>query len=353
MSEKVTAYVSTRNRYYSSLPPMITSVALQTRPPEKFWIFDDGEQKDLRQDSVYENLFKLLECRGIEWKVFFGDRKGQVLNHQKALEWADTEWIWRLDDDNIADPNVLETLLKQVEDDKDKKIGAVASLVWMPGITGYYKPPFVSGKIEDINKPNLQWCNFDGNIEAEHLHNTFLYRKEAGKHGYCMELSPVGHREESLFSYGIIRNGYKIIVNGDCITWHCRQGTGGIRTSEIHREENFKHDELIFQTKMKEMGIDLAPFFVVILDSGLGDHLAFKHILPDLKKKHPKILIGCCYPEVFKYDTDIEITSIVEAGLLDNPEKHQIYKWMWDRNWKKTLVEAYREMYGLENLALP
>ncbi len=339
MSE-VTAYISTRNRYYSTLPLAVNSVVAQIRPPDRFIIFDDGEQKDLRSDPLYVHIFGLLDEKRIKWEVLFGQKKGQVTNHQKVLEISGTEWIWRLDDDNIAEPNVLEVLLKNV----DGQVGAIGSTIFVPKMNGSPLPQFVTGKIEDINLYNPQWFRFKGVMDVEHLHNSFLYRRKAATHGYQMDLSPVGHREETLFTYGIKRNGWKLLVCGDCITWHLRYNSGGIRTQTIHNNENFAHDEEIFREKLKSYKVKLDDVKLVILDSGLGDHLAFKNILPELQKRHDRVIIGACYPQVFK-DDDVRIININEASLMDNKDRHNIYKWMWDRNWNKSIVDAYREMY--------
>lgn len=345
---KVTAYISTKDRYFTTLPLAIESIALQTRPPEEFILFDDGAQKDLREDVNYAYLFSMLDKKGIKWSVQFGNRKGQVLNHQRALEIAQHEYIWRLDDDNIADPDVLEKLVKIL--DTDPKVGAVGSLVFIPGMHGAplgNHRNIYSDKIENVSfKPNLQWFKFDGIRETEHLHNTFLYRKSAAR-GYEMGLSPVGHREESLFTYDIFANHYKILVCGDCITWHLRQPAGGIRAQE-NKLSDFDHDEAIFQKRMKEKyGVEIIKPKLMVLDSGIGDHLVFKAVLPEILKRwaNHKIYLACCHPDLFKEWPEIEILSIHEASLISSIEEHNIYKWMWDRNWKGSLEDAYKGLY--------
>lgn len=244
----VTATISTKDRYFTTLPSAILSIANQTRKPEKLWIFDDGEQVDLRQHSLYQNIFKHLDCQGITWNVIFGQKKGQAFNHQYALEHSETEFVWRLDDDNFAEPNVLEILLKHFV---DEKVGAVGGLVLDPKFVGSLPPGLGMNKIEDIFlNQNIQWYRFEGLKEVEHLYSTFVYRKNAAS-SYCLELSPVSHREESLFSYGLSQNGYKLLVNPKAITWHFREPTGGIRSYK--NEEFWKHDDRIFKEKLKHI----------------------------------------------------------------------------------------------------
>jgi predicted phosphatase len=218
MNADVTAYVSSKDRYFTTLPTCIMSIINQTVKPQKFVLFLDGEKIDLRNNELYLGLFKLLDYYKIEWEVIFGEGKGQVLNHQKIIEIAKTEWIWRVDDDCFPETNVLETLFRYVD-----HIGAIAGLVIDPNNIKLL-PDDVDGKIENIyNGQNVQWYlhKDDFCIEVDHLYSTFLYRKSAAKHGYCSELSPVGHREETIFTHQMKRNGFKLLVNPKCITWHC------------------------------------------------------------------------------------------------------------------------------------
>lgn len=345
---KVTAYISTKDRYFTSLPLAIQSIAMQTRPPDKFVLFDDGEQKDLRKELNYSYLFSILEARGISWEVRFGQRQGQVLNHEAMLRTAETDYIWRLDDDNIAEPDVLEKLVEVL--DNDPKVGAVGSCVFIAGMHGakadQYKNIF-SDKIESVMfKPNLQWFKFSGNREVEHLHNTFLYRKSAAR-GYELGLSPVGHREETLFTYDIFANGYKVVICGNCLTWHLRQPSGGIR-SDIHKIESFDHDEKLFLDLMRDKyKVKIGKYKLMILNSGLGDHLVFKKVLPEImdKYKDHKIYLACCHPDLFKEWPEITILSIWEAMIITNEPGHNIYRWMWSRGWEGSLEDAYRHLY--------
>ena len=80
---------------------------------------------------------------------------------------------------------------------------------------------------------------------------------------------------------------------------------------------------------------------LIYLGVGLGDNLAFKNILPDLKKKYKKIVIGTTYPEVFE---DCDVKTIHCSKMI--PYSHEnVYDFMGMTNWKKSIVEAYREMY--------
>ena len=227
---KVTASISTRNRYFTTLPLCLMAIANQTKVPDELIIFDDTDEKDrrdLRADPTYQNIFAHLDKRNIFWHVDFGSGEGQVKNHQKTIEIAKHELIWRLDDDNIPESNVLEVLLSELG-----KAGAIAGLVLDPK-AGLHPNKLASSKIEDIFLGiNVQWFPFEtpANKSVDHLYSTFLYRKEAAQHGYEMTLSPKGFREETIFTYEMKRKGWNLLVTPKCVTWHYQQPTGGIRS---------------------------------------------------------------------------------------------------------------------------
>lgn len=342
----VTATISSKDRYYTTLPLAVQAIAEQTVPPEKFIIFEDGEHKDLRELSPYNHLFALLQQRGIQWYVFFGERKGQVANHQASLDRVDTDMIWRLDDDNAPQPRCLEKLLEVM---KDPMVGAVAGLVHDPKSISK-RPSFITGKIEDILSPfNLQWYEWAGNPEeVDHLYSTFLYRVEAGRKagGYSKELSPVGHREETMFSHSIKRAGYKLMVTPEAKTWHFRESTGGIRS--YTDGSLWARDEDVFKRKLAEWGVKPQEYKFIVLDNGLGDHFMFKAVLPEIITRNTgkKIILATCYPEVFKDIRGIEQCSIADAhAAFGSLEQWDIYRWCETNNWKKPFADAYKAMY--------
>ena len=63
----------------------------------------------------------------------------------------------------------------------------------------------------------------------------------------------------------------------------------------------FEHDERIFQNIM-----NFKDQTIVILDCGMGDHIMFKNILPEIKNP----MIFTCYPDI------VPGKSIAEANEL-------------------------------------
>jgi glycosyltransferase involved in cell wall biosynthesis len=335
----VTTEISTKGRYATTLPLTLVAIAMQTRVPDHVIVFeDDVEGVDLRNIPTYNHIIRLLYSKKCSFEVIFGKKRGQHYNHQLAQEIA-KDLVWRLDDDVYPEPDVLEKLLAQMGPD----VGAVGGTILTNPLGP--TPKICSNKIEDVLfAPNHQWFKgtTDHPIDVDHLHCSFLFKRGIAK--YNLDLSTVAHTEETQFTYEFRRKGFRVIFVPDAHTWHFRNPEGGIRSE--HDPNLWEHDEQIFKAKLKEWGINLADTKFVFLDCGLGDHICFKLILPELQAKHKRIVIACCYPEVFEGEEKVEMMSIAEAScMVGDGMRYNIYAWMIDHNWKTSIVEAYRKMY--------
>ena len=319
---KVLCSVATRGRYFTTLPLVLNAIINQTRSPDKLIVFDDNDEpQDMRKEFIYQYFFQMLEHKGIEWEWQYADKKGQHHIHQRA-NMMGYDWIWRVDDDAVPEPNVLETLYSHIGEFVGAVGGSVLTPPYLPN-TGS-----VTGSIDQIdNEPNIQWGKIERVKQIEHLHCTFLYR--AGVHDYNLGLSRVAHREETLFTYGLHRKGYQVLAVPNAVTWHMKNPQGGIRSET--RQEMFEHDEQIFKNVLKNR-----HHTIVVLNCGLGDHIVFSHVLPAIRNP----LVFTCYPEV------IPGKSIAEAfKLFGDIEPYNIYKKMDQWKWKNSLEDAYRKMY--------
>ena len=178
-----------------------------------------------------------------------------------------------------------------------------------------------------IHEPNCQWFYIPEVKEVEHLHCSFLYR--AGVHDYNLGLSKVAHREETLFSWGLYRKGYKLLIVPNSTTWHLKNPQGGIRSES--NQDLFSHDEQIFRNHLvyKDQTI-------VVLNCGMGDHVVFSHVLPEIKNP----VVFSCYTNI------VPGRSIAEAKFLfGDIEPWNIYKKMDQWRWTEILEKAFRKMY--------
>lgn len=275
----------------------------------------------MRNELVYSYFFQMLDIKGIEWEWVFAEKKGQHHIHQHANR-AGFEWVWRCDDDAIPEPNVLEELLLYAIDG----VGAVGGAILTPPL--HYNTDNVTGKIDVIdNEPNIQWNTIKAVKNVEHLHCSFLYR--AGIVDYNLGLSRVAHREETLFTYQLHRKGYDILVVPNAVTWHMRNPEGGIRAER--NRSLYSHDEMIFRNFLQHRDRT-----IVVLNCGMGDHIVFSHVLPELKDP----LIFSCYPEI------VPGASINAAEcMFGSLDQWNIYGKMDQWKWKGSLEDAFRKLY--------
>lgn len=316
---RVLCSIPTKGRYDTTLALAIQAVANQTRPVDKLVIFDDNDEpKDLREVQHYRYLFHMLDCKGIAWEFVFAHKKGQHFSHQMANTMG-YDWVWRVDDDCIPEPNVLENLCGNIAAD----VGAIAGSILTPPFSSL--PP-LSGKIDDINDQSIQWDYIKTRREVDHLHCSFLYR--AGVYDYNLGLSKVAHREETLFTYGLKQKGYKNLLIPNTVTWHLKNAQGGIRTEVA---EMFMHDEYIFSNFMQ-----YKDNTIVVLDSGMGDHLVFRKMMHEIKNP----VIFTCHPDI------VPGRSIEEAyRLFGSIDQWNIYSKMDQWKWKEPLIDAFRKLY--------
>ena len=320
--DKVLCSVATKGRYFTTLPLVLSAIMNQTRLPDKLVIFDDNDEpKDLRSEPMYQHLFAILDTKKIAWEWKFAEKKGQHHIHQMANSMG-YDWVWRCDDDAISEPNVLEELCNHIADD----IGAIGgSILTMPSLLDTSKS---TGKLKDIDaEANIQWNYIKQTKEVEHLHCSFLYR--AGVHDYNLGLSRVAHREETLFTYGLYKKGYKILAVPNAVTWHFKNPQGGIRDGA--KQEMFAHDEAIFRNI-----VGLSDSTIVVLNCGAGDHIVFSHIIGEIRNP----IVFTCYPEI------VPGKSIAEAiALFGDLDQWNIYKKMAQWDWKDSLENAFRKLY--------
>jgi hypothetical protein len=320
--DKVLCSVATRGRYQTTLPLTLNAIINQTKKVDKLVIFDDNDEpQDMRKELVYSYFFQMLDIKGIQWEWVYAHKKGQHHIHQMANTMG-FDWVWRVDDDAIPEPNVLQTLFNYTS----KKVGAIGGSILTPPLQfESFKP---TGKIENINtEPNMQWSFIHKVKEVEHLHCSFLYR--AGVHDYNTGLSRVAHREETLFTYGLYLKGYKILAVPNAVSWHLKNPNGGIRSET--NQKLYEQDELIFRNTL-----NYKDKKIVVLNCGMGDHIVFSHVMPDITNAE----VFTCYPDI------VPGRSIAEAkALFGDIEQWNIYRKMAQWKWTNSLENAYRKMY--------
>ena len=320
--DKVLCSIATRGRYQTTLPLALNAIINQTKLPDKLVIFDDNDEpEDVRNNNIYQHLFSIMNYKGIKWEWVYAAKKGQHHIHQSANRMG-YDWVWRVDDDAIPEPNVLAELYSWIDKDVGAIGGAILTLPINPDTSKN------TGKIEDIDKePNIQWAEIKKLKEVEHLHCSFLYR--AGVHDYNLGLSRVAHREETLFTYGLYLKGYKILAAPHANTWHLKNPQGGIRSES--NQQLYHHDELIFRNTLAYKDKK-----IVVLNCGMGDHIVFKRVMADITNAE----VFTCFPNI------VTGRPISEAmSLFGDIDQWSIYKKMAEWKWADSLENAFRKLY--------
>jgi hypothetical protein len=318
---RVLASITTKGRYHTTLGMAMMSVATQTTKPSHLVIFDDNtEAEDIREIPTLRHVLCVLDEKQISWEVIFGRKQGPQHNHQIANRMG-FDWVWRLDDDTVAEANVLQTLLSHVS----SSVGAVGGSILTPP---FLRNTNATGKIDFLAEQSIQWDYINEVRSVDHLHCSFLYR--AGIHDYNLGLSPVGFREETLFTYGLKQKGFDIYVVPNCITWHLKNPSGGIRDNEAWL---YQKDDSIFRNHLH-----YRDNTIVVLDCGLGDHVVFSKVLPRVKNP----LVFSCYPEI------VPGRSIAEAThLFGDISYFNVYQKMEQWGWTQSLESAFCKLYGV------
>jgi len=319
----VRASISSRGRMMTTTPLAVMSVINQDTPPDYLVIFDDTPDKEKEkwfETHVWKQLFSIMNAKCIKWEVMLSDGFGQVKNHQAVLDMTkqrkDAKYIWRVDDDNIPEYNVLSTLLKTIE---STSCDAVAACTPEPDAFLREKPvsSFTDAGLI-LESSNVQWF-YDHKIHhADHLYSSFLYNPDRFE-SYNLELSTVGHREETFFTLG-----KECTVDNSVINWHIRNPQGGIRS--FSREEMWNEDEAKFR---KYYFSKFKPFEKIGCINGLGDAYALKSVLPDIIKWHGRVVLVTNQPDVFAdmISRDFKVIPIWESREKAN-EEWNVYRFM-------------------------
>ena len=250
-SEKITIVIPTRNRE-KYLIDLLKSIQEQTYQNWELIICNDGNTFSTETENIIKNINKV--------KIIYGIQQGPMYAHELLYRNSNSEWIFRVDDDNILDKNCLYELIDNIDND----IGAIAPLVLSP-----YKKEIEQTNYEtpiDINIHNFMsaaivqqhiWPNYSNLIYAQHLHSSFLYRKslaERIKFIYHTSNSSVSYGEETIFSYKIYKLGYKLLVNQKAKIFHYMAENGGTRDKgmAIYYQEQ-KNDFELFEKTIKEI----------------------------------------------------------------------------------------------------
>ena len=335
---KVTIAIPTQNRY-DALALTLWGIHNQTYGNWDVVIIDDSDddvKMDLREHPLVGQILRVMWDAGQLWTVLDGKRKGPHHSHQISIEWTKNPYIWRIDDDEVAQPHTLQTLMDIM---LKEKCGAVGPLVLLPEVPALGSIPKIAGKIGYADF-NLQNHRFPGEmVEVEHLHSSYLYDVEKAREvgGFYLGYSRVGHREETDFSYRLHKAGHKLFVTPKTEVMHFRLETGGIRSNNPN-QALWEADDQVFWSRVRMWNAD--TLFIPIF-CGIGDHIAATAMIRGLQKQGKKVIVGASVPMILPEDIEQWDLRIVDK-LSDKPSTPYAH------NKGDTLIERWCSMYGVE-----
>lgn len=183
---KIEIDIGTKDRY-ENLALLLWSLCEQSYDDWVVTIVDDSEdRKDIRELSYILPILRRLDKENHEWRVMFGDKKGPHHNHQLVKNNSRSNYIFRVDDDEILDKDCLQNLVnswKELES-KGEKVGAIGPIVLDPQIpkeveylpVGYRSFKKFQGKIDEngVNYGDQQWRRHPDNVIQNVEHKILL-----------------------------------------------------------------------------------------------------------------------------------------------------------------------------------
>jgi glycosyltransferase involved in cell wall biosynthesis len=204
----ISVVINTKNRE-DGLYTALFSILEQSMKPKEILIYDDSDKpkhKNIWNLERFKYLQELADLYHIEIKYKKTNSVGQTVNHQRSQVEANSDYIYRLDDDESAHTMVLERLYSIIS--SNYKVGAVGPLVITPGNTGTTENN--SQSINDTQDHSQRYFHTNEvQYEVDHLHSSYMYRK--GIAGFPDKiLHSCGICEETIHSHEMFRKGFKL-----------------------------------------------------------------------------------------------------------------------------------------------
>jgi GT2 family glycosyltransferase len=227
------------------------------------YILDDNGGTLLNNYHFLNCIINTLKCEGndifIKKSLF---NLGVSRARQEIVDWAlkrDYKYLCRLDDDVIIEKDYLDRLIRVIDLGYDFATGVTIPM-YQP--TMERDPIFLKGLINRVifdDKGNIIYNGDDCGIPylksfilpADHFRSCGLYKREIHNKVsyYPTRLSMHGFREEQIFSFKMIINGFLIGCDTQAITLHQITPSGGERPYT----NNLNFNQEMFEIESKEM----------------------------------------------------------------------------------------------------
>ena len=240
---RIACLINVRDRP-TEISLLLQSLRTQTIQDFDVFILDDMSGSPLTNYHFFNCMITRLKLEN--HKVYLkssGFLHGVSRARQEIADWAmetdDYDYFLRLDDDVILEPDYIERLLKVIEQGYD-----IASGVTVAMAQPFFKrnPKYLNGIINRVvldDNGNYIYNGDDCGMEytdsvilpACHFRSCALIKKEVHRKVkyYPTKLSMNGFREEQIFSYKALMEGFRIGVDTGAKNYHLICPSGGER----------------------------------------------------------------------------------------------------------------------------
>ena len=245
MTKEIAVLICVKDRP-TEISMNLLSLYNQTYKDFDIYILDDQSGTPLESYHFFNCIINLLKCSN--FKVYIKKTEyphGVSKARQRIVDWAlekDYKYFCRVDDDVVLEKDFIERLIKVIESGYD-----LASGVTPPMQSPLFKrdPKYIGDIINRVVLDNDGNYIFNGDdcgilytdskiLTAHHFRSSALYKSEIHKKVNYLptKLTKHGFREEQIFSYKMLMEGYKIGVDTKAIAWHQTTPSGGERFPE-------------------------------------------------------------------------------------------------------------------------
>jgi len=253
---KIAVLINVRDRP-TELTMLLQSLKTQTHKDFDIFILDDQSGTPLGTYHFFNCMITRLKLEG--HKVFLQTTEfphGVSKARQRIVDWAkdDYEYLMRVDDDVILESDFIERLLNVIKEGYDLASGVTPPM----GGPTFVRNSDCVGPI--INRVIIKDGKFILNgddcgmqytdsviLPTHHFRSSALYKtKIHDKVNYTpTKLSNHGFREEQIFSFKCLLNGFKLGVDTGAIAWHQQTPSGGERFPDQAEKVKFNQDILL------------------------------------------------------------------------------------------------------------
>ena len=256
----------------SELAMLLESLYFQTYKDFDIFIRDDMSGTSLNSYHFFNCIIARLVLRNHKVIVNRNDIPlGVSKNRQQLIEDVKDKgykYVCRIDDDVVLESDFLERLIKVIESGYDLASGVTPPMS-SPTFIRDSKYLNIGNQVVLDNEGNYILNNDDFGMQytdskiipAHHFRSSALYKIEIhDKVNYLpTRLTKHGFREEQIFSYKLLMNGFKIGVDLGAIAWHQMTPSGGERFSDSN--DLIKQNEQILKEFTKENKDELNKIF--------------------------------------------------------------------------------------------